>query len=263
MKDDATIETRQYGAFGDTPRPEPDRPQPPPPNPPSAVQDPPRIEVSPDSDVAGHEDVCTKRKTCVFLYGAFVEYARELYRDGEFLVGTPDVRWGRTPQHDGIWIDAEYNWKPANPEFLPAIYVKLGEVQYSFKTGRQWVGSNLRNGVERGDRTANGTVSFVHVSRSSGEAIALCDNTRYRLNEFSMAIERDLCLCRFFEQQVQPLALAQKVSNEAYQSTTTFSFEFRERWGIKLESPILRSVDIVDTGLQESRRYGIIRTGIS
>lgn len=254
----------QYGAFG----PQPDvevAPSAPPPNPPSAVQDPPRIEVSPDSDVAGHEDVCSRRKTCMFLYGAFVEYVRKLYRDGEFLVGTPNVRWGRTVQHDGIWIDAEYNWKPSNPEFLPAIFVRLGDIQYTFRSGSQdvWVGSNVRNGIEYGERKGNGTVSFVHVSRSSGEAVALCDNTRYRINEYSLPIRRDLCLCKLHEQQASPLSLSQKESKEAYQSVTSFSFEFLERWGVKVESPILRSVDVVDTGLQGSRKYGIIKTGIS
>ncbi len=229
------------------------------PNPPSAVQDPPNIEVSPDSDVSGHEDICSRRKTSMFLYGAFVEYVRKLYRDGLFLVGTPDVRWGRTTQADGVWIDAEYNWKPENPEFLPAIYVKLGELQYSFRTGSQdrFVGVNIRNGIYESERTGAGTVTFVHVSRTSGEAIALCDNTRYRMNEYSRPIQEDLCLNKFHEASANPLAPAQKVSSEAYQSSSTFTFEFLERWGIKMESPILRSVDV----LQESRRYGIVKTG--
>lgn len=253
----------QHGAFGKPDQASyPETVKPPPQvfvNPPSTVQDRPRLEVYPVGDIGGRDLVCYKRKTYSFLYGAFLELVRKLYRDGEFLVGTPDVRWGRTPQADGIWIDSEYNWKPSHPEFLPAIFVRLGPLQYKFRTGDQsrMVGANLRNGIQYGERMCDGTVTFVHVSRTGGEAIALCDNTRYRMNEFSGPIMEDLCLTRFYEQQGQPLALGQKESSEQYQSTSTFGFEFMESWGVKLESPILRSVEI----LPDSPRYGIVKTG--
>lgn len=250
---------RQYGAFGDpmvlpAPAAGPSAPSD---APPSSKLDVRRFEIRRSHAIEGRELICEMRKTSLFLYDAFTELVRKIYRDNlDFLVGTPTRRWGRTPQHDGIWIDTELNWKPANPDFLPAVYVKLGQVQYSSAIGNvnTLAGMNLENGVYEYSRMGSGQVTFVHVARTSGEAVALCDNTRYYLSDFGAQIADDLCLSKFFETGVQPLAPAQKDSSETYSSTSVFSFEFFEDWMVKHESPILRSVDL----LQEPWNYGIL-----
>lgn len=245
---------KQYGAFGDPmilPSAGGKEAVPPP------KVDPSRMEIRREHKVGGRELICEMRKTSLFLYDAFTELVRKIYRDNlDLLVGTPTRRWGRTPQHDGIWIDTELNWKPANPDFLPAVYVKLGQVQYSSATGNvnTMAGMDLENGVYEYSRIGSGQVTFVHVARTSGEAVALCDNTRYYLSDFGAQIADDLCLSKFFESGVQPLSPAPKDSKETYLSSAAFSFEFFEEWRIKHESPILRSVDL----LHEDSEYGIL-----
>lgn len=252
----------QYGAFGNPmilphagPAPGPSVP-PVPPSPPSGELDVPRFEIRMGHRVAGRELICEMRKTVFFLYDAFTELVRKIYRDNlDALVGTPTRKWGRTPQHDGIWIDTELNWKPEHPDFLPAVYTKLQDIKYTSILGDQnvEVGFDLENAVHTYSRVGSGTVSFVHVARTSGEAVALCDNTRFYLSDFGAQIADDLCLSKFFEAGVQPLSVL-KDSKEAYASTTSFAFEFHEAWDIKHESPILRSVDL----LQSDERYGIL-----
>lgn len=259
----------QYGAFGDPMILPNKKPEPPPPqevtpplgkpveNVPSAKLDIARLEIRREHAIEGRELICEMRKTSLFLYDAFTELVRKIYRDNlDTIVGTPTRKWGRTPQHDGIWVDTELNWKPANPDFLPAVYVKLGQVQYSSTLGNvnTMAGMDLENGVYEYSRMGAGQVTFVHVARTSGEAVALCDNTRYYLSDFGAQIADDLCFSKFFETGVQPLSPAPKDSKETYTSTVVFSFEFFEDWRIKHESPILKSVDL----LQEDSRYGIL-----
>ena len=253
------------GAFGkplpNVPQDVSVRPEPMPPRvdvaPPSAVQPPVRYEIGEPSDIGGYPDICFKRKTTMFLYDAFTELVRKLYRDcGTYLKGTPNVKWGLTPQKDGLWIDTEFNWKPEHPDFVPAIYVKLGGITYSsvVNNPNAPMFHDVENGSQEFERTADGTVTFVHVSGTSGEAVSLCDNTRFKLNEFGAQIADDLCMTRFHEQQVSGLAPAQKKSRERWQCATTFAFQYNESWVVKKESPILRSVDL----LQERAGYGKI-----
>lgn len=241
---------RQHGAF-DSPMILPGTNPGTPPVPPPPVTPPSsRREIREEHAIAGRELICEMRKTSLFLYDAFTEIVRKIYRDNlDSLIGTPTRKWGRTPQHDGIWIDTELNWKPANPDFLPAIYVKLSQIQYQSPLGNQNVafGFNLENGEYKYSRLGSGQVTFVHVARTSGEAVALCDNTRYYLGDFSAQIADDLCLTKFFEAGVQPLAPASKDSAEVYSSSSTFAYEFAEEWNVKLESPILKSVDLLQT----------------
>jgi len=268
----------QYGAFGEVPSKVPETPVPQPEkvnwgeDPPQSILPPVRsLEVAPPAakrPVGRYEIeedprrgtqlvICASRKTSMILYDFFVELVRKIYRDSiDKLYGTPDRRWGMTPQLDQIWIDTEFNWKPTNPEFLPGIYIKIPQIQYSSRLGNvnMPVDFDLENAVYKYQRVGTGSVSFYHVSRTSGEAVALCDNTRFLLSDFAEQIANDACFTKFVEQGVQPLAPAQKDSKEVYQSVSTFMFEFTEEWGVKHESPILRSVDI----LQDDKRYGIL-----
>lgn len=255
----------QYGAFGDPMilphRPEGDIPpvgnpeavKPAPPKP----MDPLRLEIQPDHRIGDHELICDARKTNLFLYDTFTELVRKIYRDNlDTIVGTPTRKWGRTPQHDGIWIDTELNWKPAHPDFTPAIYVKLSQIQYKSPLGNvnAAAGLDLKNAIYSYTRMGSGTVTFMHVASTSGEAVALCDNTRFYLCDFGAQICEDLCFSKFYEAGTQPLSEAPKESKEMYFSATMFAFEYYEGWRVKKESPILRSVDV----LQEDRGYGTL-----
>ena len=207
----------------------------------------------------GESRVCSARKTSTLLYGAFIEIVRNLYRlRSPHILGVPAVKWSDDVQRTGIWIDSDYRWNQDNPEFLPAIYVSIPEIRYQSELGfaNMSVGMVLKDAVYQYQRSGSGSVSFTHVSGTAGEAMALCDNTRAYLSDFCGPISEDLCLDEFQEASVKPIAPAQKDSRDRYMSSTTFSFSFHEEWEVKMDSPILRSVDL----LQESTGYGILST---
>lgn len=224
------------------------------------------LKVSPEEthevhEIAGHELICELRKTNMVLYGMFVELVRRFYRfESPYIVGCPDLKWDKDPQNTGIWIDSELNWNPEHPEFLPAIYVKLGPIQYGNPFGQggkpAFAGMILKDAIYRRLRTGSTQVTFVHVGGNAGEACTLCDNTRSYLSDFSMAVKRDLILSKFDESQAVALQQTKPDSKERWQSTTTFDIEWNEETRLKLESPILRAIDI--DPLQEHQKYGIL-----
>lgn len=216
-------------------------------------------------EFAGHELICELRKTNMVLYGMFVELVREFYRfQTPYIVGVPNIRWDKDPQRTGIWIDSELVWNAAHPEFVPAVYVKLGGVQYGSVTGEgaPIAGRmDLKDAIYRTMRSAKSSVTFVHVGGTAGEACMLCDNTRAYLSDFAPRIARDFVLSKFYEHQATPIQQYQPDSKEKWQSSTTFVLEWNEETSVKLESPILRSVDL-DTGTEFGNLNSIAVYGI-
>lgn len=240
--------------------PAPDRPPEKPSFPPSAQKPLYFPEFLPGTEKDGEPAICSARKTTLYLYGMFLELVRKLYRDvTPYLKGVPPVRWLGPARKGGIWIDTEYNWNPEHPEFLPAIYVKLSQIGYQSELGppNKSVGTIMKDAIYQYRRRGGGNVSFVHVSGTAGEAVALCDNTRAYLGDFCGPISDDLCLDEFWEKGVEPLGPAQKDSKDRYMSVTTFEYSFYEEWDIKAETPILKSIDL----LQDDRRYGTLSLG--
>lgn len=216
-------------------------------------------EVHDVHELAGHELVCELRKTSMVLYGMFVEVVREFYRDvSPYIVGCPPLKWDPDPSKTGLWIDSELNWNDDHPEFLPAVFVKLGDVRYASPAGPAPMASGmvLKDAVYRTLRTGGTTVSFVHVGGSAGEACVLCDNTRSYLSDFARPIASNFALSGFYEASATPMRQYQKDSKERWQSSSTFVVEWGEESGIKLESPILR--EIGTDFLNERGKYGIL-----
>lgn len=223
------------------------------------------LKVSPSEthevhELAGHELICELRKTNMVLYGMFVEIVRNFYRlNSPYVMGAPAVRWDKDPQKTGIWIDSELNWNPEHPEFLPAIYVKLGGVQYGSVMGPGMPtasGMVLKDAVYQSERAGGTQVTFVHVGGNAGETCALCDNTRAFLSDFHRVICGDFYFSKFYEAQATPIQQAQPDSKERWQSSSTFVAEWYEEVRLKKESPILRTVHL--DALQEHERYGIL-----
>jgi len=223
------------------------------------------VETHEVHELAGRELICELRKTNMVLYGLFVELVREFYRfQTPYIIGVPDVRWDKDPQKTGIWIDSELTWNASHPEFVPAIYVKLGDVQYGslVGNGQPTIGPMvLKDAVYSSIRSGHGSVTFVHVGGTSGESCMLCDNTRAYLSDFSNIVKRDFAFTKFYEQSASPIRQTQPDSKEKWQSSTTFVIEWNEKTSLKLESPILRSVDLIGTdpdSLHRLRDYGIL-----
>lgn len=212
-------------------------------------------------ELAGRELICELRKTNMVLYGLFTNMVREFYMYvSPYIEGAPDVKWDRDKQQSRMWIDTELNWDAGHPEFLPAIYIKLSPVQYANPFGQGGVpatrGINLKDGIYSYVRHASTQVTFVHVGNNAGEACSLCDNTRAYLSDFAPKIAKDYVFSKFFENQATAIQQYKPDSKERYSSSAVFTAEWEETVSLKLESPILRSIDV--ESLQTTRKYGIL-----
>ena len=225
----------------------------------------PDQEIMPNHRIGHNELICELRKTPTVLYGIFTEVVRQFYLNGTgYLEGCPKLKWDANPQKTDIWIDSELAWNDEHPEFRPAIYVKLGELQYETPLSPHTpVGFNMRDAVYKYGRIGKGTVSFVHVAQRAGESLILCDNTATFLTNFSTPIRNDFCFSRFVEVSRNPLAQSQPESSLRYASVTTFTYWFGEDWSIKLESPILKSLKVLGLDIpsgQERWKHDSIST---
>lgn len=212
-------------------------------------------------ELAGHELICELRKTNMVLYGLFTNMVREFYTYvSPYIEGAPSVKWDGDKQKTSIWIDTELNWDPGHPEFLPAIYIKLSPVQYSspFGQGQAPVARqlNLKDAVYSYTRHGSVQVTFTHVGNNAGEACSLCDNTRAYLSDFAPKIAKDYVFSRFYENQATAIQQYKPDSKERYSSSAVFTAEWDETASVKLESPILRSIDV--ESLQTTKKYGIL-----
>ena len=225
----------------------------------------PNQEIMPNHAIGKNELICELRKTPTILYGIYTEVVRQFYLNGSgYLEGCPKVKWNFDPNKTDIWIDSELAWNDEHPEFRPAIYVKLGDIQYETPLSpHTLVGFNMKDAIYHYGRIAKGTVSFVHVAQRAGESLILCDNTATFLTDFSTPIRNDFCFNSFSEVSRNPLAQSQPESSQRYASVTTFAYSFGEEWSIKLESPILKSLKVVAFDIpsgQESWKHDSIST---
>ena len=225
------------------------------------LNDVPDAELQPSHAFAGNEFVCETRKTSTVLYGIFSELVRQMYAyngPDERLFGTPGVVWTPDPQTTGIWIDTELRWEQEHPEFRPAIYVKLGQINYSTVDGSRLglVDLDVQEAEYHYARVGDGSVSFVHIGSTAGEACALADATLDYLDAFSPVITRDFCFNWFTLASRAPVQQAASDSKERYASTVTYAFRFTDTWTLKLESPKLRGV-ILKTVDAVARRLNV------
>lgn len=185
------------------------------------------------------------RKTPLVLYGIFLELARQFYSDSNNIPIDVNAVWNSDPAKSGIWIDTEYRWEDENPEFRPAIYVKLGDIKYDSLTGRHdgELGMDLEQGEYHFSRNGTGTVSWVHIGRKKGEAVILAGATLDYIDAFSKVIRDDFCFQTFELVGLSPMAL-DKESKERYRSVITASFSFQDTWALKLESQKLKRLVI-------------------
>lgn len=188
------------------------------------------------------------RKTPIVLYGIFLELTRQFYSDADNLPLNVQQTWNQDAKLSKIWIDTEYRWEDDNPEFRPAIYLKLGELQYSSLSGRHdsKVGMDLEEGEYHYQRSAAGTISWVHVARSKGESVMLAGATLDYLDALSDIIRCDFCFDTFELATLTPMQL-DKESKERYRSVVTCKFTCSDSWAVKQESPKLKRI-VFDAG---------------
>lgn len=200
-------------------------------------------ELQSQHSFGGIELLPELRKTSSILYGIFVELLHQLYTNtANHPMGTPKRVWDPNPAKTEIWIDTELRWEDEHPEQRPAIYVKLSEIGYTSLVGRKdgLMGENLREAETYHTRSGSGTVSFVHVGQTSGEACMLADATMDYLDAFCCVIRCDFGFTTFSLVNRKALGLRPKESKDRYESVVTFEFSFQDTWTIKLESQRLK-----------------------
>jgi hypothetical protein len=211
-------------------------------------------EVQPWHRLGGVEHICELRKSSQVLYSIFVSILRMIYsgKNGR-VFGCPDVLWRSDPKKTELWIDTELRWEDLRPDFTPAIFVCLGEIQYGVNPTLDMEGRTfMSNDGERSyERTARGSAAIVHVSDKAGAACALADNTENYLSMLQDQLCDEYCFDHLLVSSRVPRQQkeqAQTAGKGKYVSVVNVQFDFTDSWVVKIESPILKSVSMVESG---------------
>ena len=211
-------------------------------------------EVQPWHRLGGVEHICELRKSAQVLYSIFVTIIRTIYsgKKGRTF-GCPDVVWKSDPQKTGIWIDTELRWEDQRPDFTPAIFTCLGELKYSFAPtmdmqARTFVSSDGEIGYER---VVTGSASIVHVCDKAGAACSLADNTENFMSMLQDQLCDEYCFDHFTVAGRVPRQIKeqqQSAGKGKYMSVVAVQFDYTDAWRVKVESPILKAVSLIEHG---------------
>lgn len=209
-------------------------------------------EVQPWHRLGGIEHICELRKNSSVLYSILVTILRTIYSspDGR-IFGCPGVLWNRDGQKTQIWIDTELRWEDVRPDFLPAIFVSLGDIQYENAPTLGQEGKLIMNagGECSYERLCHGSASIVHICNTSGEACSIADNTENYLSSLQDQIASQYCFEHFVVAGRTPLKKkesARSSGKDSMMSVVSVKFDFVDAWVVKYEAPILKSVDMID-----------------
>ena len=211
-------------------------------------------EVQPWHRLGGVEHICELRKSSQVLYSIFVSVLRMMYSSNKGRTfGCPDVVWKMDPQKTQLWIDTELRWEDARPDFTPAIFVSLGEMKYEVPPTMDLQGRTLlsEDAEQHYERTVTGTATIVHVCDKAGAACCLADNTENYLSSLQDQIRDEYCFDHFLVTGRIPRQKKdeqQTAGKGKYISAVSVQFTFTDAWAVKIESPILKSVDMVERG---------------
>lgn len=224
-----------------------------------------QAEVQPWHRLGGMEHICELRKNSAVLYAIFVTILREIYatKKGRSF-GCPDVLWKQDPEKTQIWIDTELRWEDMRPDFTPAIYINIGNVQYDYPPSLDAMGRvRMRHDGElHYERAGACDISIIHVSDTAGDTCAIADNTEYYLSSMQDQLAQKYCFEHVMVVGRNPLQkkdLPQSAGKEKIVSIVTLKADWIDSWMVKYESPILRSVSLVEDGSAEVE-FGDIST---
>lgn len=207
-------------------------------------------EVQPWHRLGGMEHICELRKNASVLYSILVTVMRSIYATkGGRTFGCPDVLWSPDPQKTQIWIDTELRWEDTRPDFTPAIFVCLSDIQYDFIPTLDGSGLTLLRpeGEACYERTGKCSATFMHICDRAGEAAALADNTENYLSMLQAQIADQYCFEHFTVIGRTPLRkkeVPQSAGKDKIVSSVSVSFDFSDAWTVKSESPILKVVSL-------------------
>ena len=210
-------------------------------------------EVQPWHRLGGMEHICELRKSSSVLYSILVTIIRVIYSSKKGRTfGCPTVVWNKDPEKTKLWIDTELRWEDNRPDFVPAIFVSLGDIQYTQPPTLDMHGRLFmsHDGEQHYERQGVCTASIVHVCNKSGEACALADNTENYLSSLQEQIASQYCFDNFVvvgRSSLRKKDQGQTAGKELIVSAVTVKFSWSDAWFVKFESPILKEVSMNDT----------------
>ena len=194
--------------------------------------------------LAGYEVIQGMRRTPDILYGMMLEILRRLYTDENlFNYGDRKVIWCPDPRQTQVWINSEAEWDDELPEFMPAIYVKLGDISYkSYGKLSGEVGVTGITGARNIAREASCSIIFSHIARNKGEAIALANSTHNYMDAFSIVIRDDLLFEVFVINKRKIINPIKNNVTTVFGSDIIFNVQWQENFFIKPERLKLKRI---------------------
>ena len=179
------------------------------------------------------------RKDPLVLYGIFTELTCQLFA----VDGFSDVRWDRDPKKSGIYIAPEYVWDDVTVEKRPAVFISLQPLEFSTYSDRHGgkVAMDLKEGTYDYARRIVGTVQWIVIGETKGEALKIGTDILNYVDAFSDVIAKDFCFEEFGVTQFKPVDIV-KEARERIRTTLTARFVVQETWSLKQESPKLKEI---------------------
>ena len=115
---------------------------------------------------------------------------------------------------------------------------------------------NLQEAEYHYSRMGTGSVKFVHIGRTEGEAVALVSNTMDLLDAFSDPIREDFCFRTLNVVKVTSPKVNAKEPRERFRGEVVINFTFEDSWTLKLESPKLKRL-VCKAGLLIANELGL------
>lgn len=153
-------------------------------------------------------------------------------------------------QKNGIYVTSAQAWNPASPDFLPAIYVSVGDGTLAAPSGsgmKQAATNYLTESAETDYETrASGTIRFVHEAMTEVEALAIMSNTLDMLTAFAPVIRRDWCMQIF---DVAGWSVPVPVNTDAkpsrFKSVITCAYSKSQKWTLRQAAPRLKRLQFL------------------
>lgn len=147
-----------------------------------------------------------------------------------------------------IYVTSAQAWNPDNPDFLPAIYVALGDGTFQGVSGgakQTAVNFNDRDSETDYQTLARSTVRFIHEGQDETETVALLSNTLDMLTAFAAKIRQDFCFTEFdVVGWGWPKPLGSDSKPGRFKGQITCAYAYSHTWTLQQAAPRLKRLQL-------------------
>lgn len=212
-------------------------------------------------DEAGISMIPQIRRSPLILYGMFLELTRSLYSFEDNLY-PPARTWSATNEKDHLFIDPSYKWDDKNIDRVPAIYIDIGDLTVSSDPvkgiGSHGTHFDLAEGVDYREHVVGGSVVWAHIGDTRAECLLYQSITYDLIAGLSFTIKRDFCLEKF---DVRGILKPRLQSDEprTYVSEVQATFQFREPYALKRETPKLKQITVEAAASSVEQTFNLVK----